>query len=47
MLDISADEARDFYGADFVLIRPDQIVAWRGNVVADAVRALQQASGHE
>jgi len=47
ILDINTDEARDLYGADLALVRPDQIVAWRGNVVADAVRALQQASGHE
>ena len=28
---IASDEARDLYGADLALIRPDQIVAWRGN----------------
>ena len=28
------DEARDLYGADLALIRPDQIVAWRGNSAA-------------
>ena len=28
---IAGDEARDLYGADLALIRPDQIVAWRGN----------------
>jgi FAD binding domain len=47
ILEINTDEARDLYGADLALVRPDQIVAWRGNVVADAVRALQQASGQE
>ena len=47
ILDINTDEARDFYGADFVLVRPDQIVAWRGNVVADVISALRQVSGHE
>jgi hypothetical protein len=25
------DDARDLYEAELVLIRPDQIVAWRGN----------------
>jgi hypothetical protein len=30
LLDLPGEEARDLYGADFVLIRPDQIVAWRG-----------------
>ena len=39
-------EARDLYGADLVLIRPDQIVAWRGHSPADADRVLRQATGH-
>ena len=47
ILDINTDEARDLYGADLALVRPDQIVAWRGNVVTDAATALWQASGHE
>ncbi|MGA8695577.1 MAG: redoxin domain-containing protein [Xanthobacteraceae bacterium] len=46
ILDINTDEARDLYGADLALVRPDQIVAWRGNVVADAASALRQTSGH-
>ena len=29
--DIPGDKARDLYGRDFVLVRPDQHVAWRGN----------------
>ena len=33
---IEGAEARELYGADLVLIRPDQIVAWRGNSTADA-----------
>jgi 2-polyprenyl-6-methoxyphenol hydroxylase-like FAD-dependent oxidoreductase len=39
-------EARDLYGADLALIRPDQIVAWRGNddIAADAV--LARLTGH-
>lgn len=28
---VKSTEARDLYGADFVLIRPDHHVAWRGN----------------
>jgi 2-polyprenyl-6-methoxyphenol hydroxylase-like FAD-dependent oxidoreductase len=28
---VDLDEARDLYQADLVLVRPDQIVAWRGN----------------
>jgi 2-polyprenyl-6-methoxyphenol hydroxylase-like FAD-dependent oxidoreductase len=35
VLELNNEEARDLYGADFVLIRPDQIVAWRGNQGAD------------
>jgi hypothetical protein len=31
IVDLIRDEARDIYQADLVLIRPDQIVAWRGN----------------
>ena len=38
MLDISgeraADEARDVYGAELALVRPDQHVAWRGRSIA-------------
>jgi 2-polyprenyl-6-methoxyphenol hydroxylase-like FAD-dependent oxidoreductase len=35
IVELRNEEARDLYGADFVLIRPDQIVAWRGNAGAD------------
>jgi len=45
VVDIAAEEARDLYAADLALIRPDQIVAWRGNTPADAVRVLGRASG--
>jgi 2-polyprenyl-6-methoxyphenol hydroxylase-like FAD-dependent oxidoreductase len=31
VLDLENDDARELYAADFVLIRPDQIVAWRSN----------------
>ena len=33
---VDAPAARDLYAADFALIRPDQIVAWRGNSDRDA-----------
>ena len=46
LVDIASDEARDLYGADLALIRPDQIVAWRGNSLADPVDVLRRASGH-
>ena len=48
LLDVRAlksEEARDLYGADFVLIRPDQIVAWRGNSAAQANVAIGQICG--
>jgi hypothetical protein len=41
-----ADNAvRDAYQADFALIRPDQIVAWRGSDAAAALRALERLRG--
>ena len=40
VVDIPPDEARDLYEADLALIRPDQIVAWRGNAVPENVEAL-------
>jgi len=43
---VARDEARDLYAADLALIRPDQIVAWRGNSAADAGAALRRATGH-
>ena len=43
---VAGDEARDLYGADLVLVRPDQIVAWRGNSSAEAAAALARATGH-
>ena len=36
---------RDLYEADFALIRPDQIVAWRGNDAASALDALRRLRG--
>jgi Aromatic-ring hydroxylase, C-terminal len=38
--------ARDLYGAELVLIRPDQIVAWRGNAATDAAGVLRRATGY-
>lgn len=35
----------DLYEAPLALIRPDQIVAWRGHDAADARRVLERASG--
>lgn len=35
------------YGCDFALIRPDQYIAWSGNSVAEACRALGRAAGRD
>jgi len=43
---VPGDEARDLYQADLALIRPDQIVAWRGNTPADAASVLRRTAGH-
>lgn len=41
-----ADAAlRDLYEAPLALIRPDQVVAWRGGDASDAARVLRTASG--
>jgi FAD binding domain len=45
VVDVVADEARDLYGADLALIRPDQIVAWRGNEAVGAADVLRRATG--
>ncbi|MDP3605051.1 MAG: FAD-dependent oxidoreductase [Polaromonas sp.] len=39
-------ELRALYEAPLVLIRPDQIVAWRGDDALSAHQVLAQASGH-
>jgi hypothetical protein len=44
-LDLPSDEARDLYGADLALVRPDQIVAWRGNAISNAPALLDQVLG--
>ena len=46
VVDIATEEARELYQSDLALIRPDQIVAWRGNSADDAMRVLRLASGH-
>ena len=44
-VNLATEEARDLYEADLALIRPDQIVAWRGDASADAMDVLRRASG--
>jgi len=39
VLDVVSERARDIYGADLALIRPDQVVAWRSNQV-DAAETI-------
>ena len=46
IVDAATDEARELYQCDLALIRPDQIMAWRGNTTTDALSVLRQASGH-
>jgi 2-polyprenyl-6-methoxyphenol hydroxylase-like FAD-dependent oxidoreductase len=43
--DLKSPEARELYGADLVLIRPDQIVAWRGNDDTSAAAVIEKLLG--
>jgi 2-polyprenyl-6-methoxyphenol hydroxylase-like FAD-dependent oxidoreductase len=45
-LDMKSPEAHDLYAADLALIRPDQIVAWRGNDDRDAERVFARLTAH-
>ncbi|HEY5896006.1 MAG TPA: FAD-dependent oxidoreductase [Burkholderiales bacterium] len=45
VLKLDNGAARELYGADFALIRPDQIVAWRGNDASAAREALGELLG--
>ena len=40
VLDVEAPEARKLYGTLLALIRPDQYIAWRGDVIPDDCDAL-------
>ena len=43
---VDSAAARDLYGADYVLIRPDQHIAWRGNTAGQDLKdALMRALG--
>jgi 2-polyprenyl-6-methoxyphenol hydroxylase-like FAD-dependent oxidoreductase len=47
VLDLLDDSARDIYGYDLVLVRPDLHVVWRGNVLPDnPARLAALATGH-
>jgi 2-polyprenyl-6-methoxyphenol hydroxylase-like FAD-dependent oxidoreductase len=45
IVDVAGDDARDLYAADLALIRPDQLVAWRGNNPAEADSIMATALG--
>lgn len=45
VVDMDRDDARDLYEADAALIRPDQIVAWRGTAPCDARQVVARVSG--
>jgi hypothetical protein len=46
VLDCPDDDARDLYGCDLALIRPDQHVAWRGDAdPPDADRLMARVIG--
>lgn len=47
VVDLPRPDLRALYGADLVLVRPDQQVAWRGGIVTDGVGLLNQARGHD
>jgi 2-polyprenyl-6-methoxyphenol hydroxylase-like FAD-dependent oxidoreductase len=47
VVDIADAAARDLYGFDLILLRPDMHVAWRGNrAPADAARLAARVTGH-
>ena len=46
VLDVKSEEVRALYQADLALIRPDQIVAWRGNEPSEPMGILGRVAGH-
>jgi 2-polyprenyl-6-methoxyphenol hydroxylase-like FAD-dependent oxidoreductase len=47
VLDIADARARDLYGCDLILLRPDMHIVWRGNrAPEDAARLAAIATGH-
>jgi len=45
-LDVPDEIAREIYGYDLLLIRPDMHVVWRGNAEPDAAEVARIATGH-
>lgn len=47
VLDLDVPEARELYGSDLALIRPDEHVAWRGDELPDPDQLLSRVTGAE
>jgi hypothetical protein len=47
VVDVPAKAARELYEAPLALVRPDQVVAWRGSNDADADAVAAVATGHD
>ncbi len=45
VVDLAAPEARELYGSDLALIRPDQHMAWRGDTLPDPDDLLSRVTG--
>ena len=45
VFDLRNDEAHELYGAELALIRPDQVVAWRGGDDRAAENVLARLTG--
>ena len=45
VLDVTSEQARAIYEADLALIRPDQVVAFRGQEIRDAQALIAKVSG--
>ena len=46
VVDVAAEEARVLYEAPLALIRPDQVVAWRGSDDTNAAEVMSLVTGH-
>jgi hypothetical protein len=47
VLDLDSNAVRETYGFDYLLVRPDLHVVWRGNALpADAEKIARLVTGH-
>ena len=46
VLDVTSEMARDIYETDLALIRPDQVVAFRGQEITDAMTLTAKVTGY-